>query len=115
MDIPTVQVTVAPLRTGRKRRVRIGKWNEGGGRDNPLYTCSLYSTCGLAEELAGDGTITAKPATSSCGSVRTPSFCNSMLLKYCAPAVLFGRCISLCQLPLSGHARFQIRRTGQTL
>lgn len=63
-------------------------------------------TCGLAEELSGEE---APVKTSSCGNVssnffltRLGCYCNEILFF----AVLFGRCISMFQLPLPRDACF---------
>ena len=80
----------------------------------------LYSTCGLAEEQSGSK-VPKKTATSACGNVSI-SRCTDVNLREITLAllsnstsVLSRRCLPVCKLPLLGNARFQARRTSETL
>jgi len=54
---------------------------------NPIYMTIIwlmcwvhhFSTCGLAEELAG-GTATNKPTSSACGNVRNITYYNNIII-----------------------------------
>ena len=129
-----IQVIVVLVKMVKERLARIGMYLHTCGctyvRMYGVCICTVYvyeimytflnSTCGLAEELS-DSKMPKKTATSACGNVSISRCMDvnfgeiTLALLSNSTSVLSRRCLQVCKLPLLGNARFQARRTSETL